>query len=479
MAELSHNTTIGGFRVLYEGMENPILLNTLTINADLVVSGSILGNAQTQSKLQTARTISLTGGVTGSQSFDGSQNVSIAQTVANDSHTHDGRYFTETEADGRFVYKAGDTMTGSLTVNGSITEGGTLLSNKYAQKSHTHPNATTSASGFMSNTDKTKLDAVNTFINNIVQFPISLWSFTGHTNTVFALAYGDGYLYSGSYDKSVRKINPATGTEVWSFTGHTGAVRALAYGDGYLYSGSNDRSVRKINPATGTEVWSFTGHTDYVFALVYGSDGYLYSGSFDKTVKKIDPATAEEVWTFTGHTNNVVALAYGSDGYLYSGSYDKTVKKIDPATAEEVWTFTGHTDDVVALAYGSDGYLYSGSYDNTVKKIETNGSFPGNQKTQSKLQVARTISLTGGVTGSQSFDGSQNVSIAAVVADDSHTHDTRYFTETEADGRFVKKAGDTMTGNLTVNGTFTAGKLILKQQAQSYTGTNGEMWIVL
>ena len=45
MAELSHNTTIGGFRVLYEGMENPILLNTLTINADLVVSGSILGNA--------------------------------------------------------------------------------------------------------------------------------------------------------------------------------------------------------------------------------------------------------------------------------------------------------------------------------------------------------------------------------------------------------------------------------------------------
>lgn len=39
-----------------------------------------------------------------------------------------------------------------------------------------------------------------------------------------------------------------------------------------------------------------------------------------------------------------------------------------------------------------------------------------------KLTTARTISLTGDVTGSISFDGSANVSIAAVVVDDSHNH---------------------------------------------------------
>ena len=37
--------------------------------------------------------------------------------VANDSHTHDGRYYTETEADSRFVNVTGDTMTAPLTID--------------------------------------------------------------------------------------------------------------------------------------------------------------------------------------------------------------------------------------------------------------------------------------------------------------------------------------------------------------------------
>lgn len=68
-------------------------------------------------KWTTPRTLSLTGDVTGSVSWDGSGNASLAATVANDSHNHDGRYYTETEADSRFVNVAGDTMTGDLTIN--------------------------------------------------------------------------------------------------------------------------------------------------------------------------------------------------------------------------------------------------------------------------------------------------------------------------------------------------------------------------
>ena len=46
----------------------------------------------------------------------------------------------------------------------------------------------------------------------------------------------------------------------------------------------------------------------------------------------------------------------------------------------------------------------------------------GNAGTATKLATARTISLTGDVTGSASFDGSANASITATVADDSHNH---------------------------------------------------------
>ena len=46
----------------------------------------------------------------------------------------------------------------------------------------------------------------------------------------------------------------------------------------------------------------------------------------------------------------------------------------------------------------------------------------GNAGTATKLATSRTISLTGDVTGSGSFDGSANLSITATIADDSHNH---------------------------------------------------------
>ena len=49
------------------------------ITADLV--GDVTGNADTATTLETARTIQLTGNVTGSVSFDGSQNVQISTTI--------------------------------------------------------------------------------------------------------------------------------------------------------------------------------------------------------------------------------------------------------------------------------------------------------------------------------------------------------------------------------------------------------------
>jgi hypothetical protein len=83
---------------------------SVTGNVTGNLTGDVTGNADTASALETGRTISLTGDVSGSTTFDGSANVSITATVADDSHDH--------------------------------------------------TNATTSADGFMSASDKTKLDGV-------------------------------------------------------------------------------------------------------------------------------------------------------------------------------------------------------------------------------------------------------------------------------------------------------------------------------
>ena len=107
--------------------------------------------------------------------------------------------------------------------------------------------------------------------------------------------------------------------QVWSFTGHTGGVRALAVdSSGNVYSGSNDNTVRKISP-TGNQVWSFTEHTGSVLAVAVYSDGNVYSGSWDRTVRKIS-STGNQVWSFTGHIGGARAVAVDSSGNVYSGS---------------------------------------------------------------------------------------------------------------------------------------------------------------
>ena len=63
---------------------------TSTINANVNgnVTGSLAGNATTATTLQTARNINLIGDISGSSSFDGSANINISATVADDSHNH-------------------------------------------------------------------------------------------------------------------------------------------------------------------------------------------------------------------------------------------------------------------------------------------------------------------------------------------------------------------------------------------------------
>lgn len=83
-----------------------------------------------------------------------------------------------------------------------------------------------------------------------------------------------------------------------------------------------------------------------------------------------------------------------------------------------------------------------------------------------KLATARSISLGGDASGSASFDGTANVTITAVVANDSHTHDTRYYTESESDGRFLNSGTHASSG----------AEVIVSTSAAS-GGTNGDIWL--
>lgn len=88
--------------------------------------GSLAGNANTATQLATARTISLTGDVTGSVSFNGTANVSITAVVADDSHNHiignvDGLQTALNAKLDSSTYTASDVLTKLLTVDGALS----------------------------------------------------------------------------------------------------------------------------------------------------------------------------------------------------------------------------------------------------------------------------------------------------------------------------------------------------------------------
>lgn len=92
------DTPSGNDRVNFHGEVHAVRLVAPSIEG--TIDGDVSGNAATATRLASDRAISLSGAVTGSVLFDGASNVTIT-TEAN--HNHDNRYYTQSEADTKFV----------------------------------------------------------------------------------------------------------------------------------------------------------------------------------------------------------------------------------------------------------------------------------------------------------------------------------------------------------------------------------------
>jgi WD40 repeat protein len=103
-----------------------------------------------------------------------------------------------------------------------------------------------------------------------------------HSDFVKSLVLStDGqYLFSGSSDKTIRKLNLATGSsEYWK--GHTRGIEDLKVGmdSNTLWSASSDGTIRKWNIATGNCELVLNDHATSVYALHMEEDGFC-SGKF-------------------------------------------------------------------------------------------------------------------------------------------------------------------------------------------------------
>jgi WD40 repeat protein/serine/threonine protein kinase len=207
----------------------------------------------------------------------------------------------------------------------------------------------------------------------------------GHSKAVVSgCISADGrYVLSGSFDKTLRLWEVATGRCLRTIAEHTGTVYSVCISeDGLLaLSGADDGTLRLWEVATGRLLRTFDGHAQRVSSVCLSEDvSYALSGSWDKTVRLWEVATGHCLRTFVGHTDTVESVCLSADGrYALSGGGkpplppsslpgawdeewgDCTVRLWDVASGDCLRTFSGHTHNVSFVCFSEDmRYALSG-----------------------------------------------------------------------------------------------------------------------
>ncbi|QIW90683.1 UNVERIFIED_ORG: hypothetical protein GCAPEGMB_00336 [Vibrio phage V07] len=400
-------------------------------------------------KWTTARTLTttLTGDVSGSASMtiDGSANatVTVTATVANDSHTHDGRYYTETESDARFANVAGDTFTGNVAISKA---GGRLSFNEtdYANN-NSGINWITSAGQNLELIHEIIDGDINTAGGNgqalIIRDNGSIASPAGLEVEGEIFAKVNQRVFHDAYHPNADKWTTArtltignTGKSVDGTSNVTWTAKEITgdfYGGMYKYRREyavNINAPAKLLDQNGAAI---TQGSIRVRAVITGT-GTTDSAS-SATFTNINGA-----WTVVNTTQS--AASSNRINFFIDVDGDPAVSTWHTSnyTVEVYHEFVNTGGNYHSNFWGIDGVL--SSVDGVLKYGSNNVFHDGYHPNADKWTTARTLTLNGDVSGAVSFDGSSNATMTVTVANDSHTHDGRYYTESESDARFAQNS---------------------------------------
>ena len=328
----------------------------------------------------------------------------------------------------------------------------TQLDNK-ASSSHTHSYAASSSVGG-SATSAVKLDTSTAGDSNTPVYfsggkPVACTSLDLNTTgsaakltTARSIALGNDLSGSANFDGSG---NITISAKHYNVTVNSGNKNNYPY-HRFAYRGS------KASPVTGQY-----SDTDAIFHIreEYNEGGYGILKVSLRTNASTATSTASATWLARYNFSlddvkvglyNVAGATY-ADIYIKVGTYARTTvmqlegnrswtlvtsNEVSDTTSTDPLTSTECYASIENAATTLHGQAYSSilssvdggqvNYANSAGSATTASACSGNSATATKLSSAKTISLTGDVTGSTSFDGSGNVSITATVADDSHNH---------------------------------------------------------
>ncbi len=475
---------------------------------------STSGLAGTATALATARTIH---GV----SFDGTANISLTEEIQDTvgamftSNTESGITVAYDDADGTVDFTVGTlnqntsgnaaTVTNGVYTTGNQTIAGVktfssaivsdLTGNVTGNVSGTAGSATGNA-GTVTNgvytTGTQTIGGAKTFSSAIVgdltgnvtgNTSGSSGSTTGNAATATALATArtiQGVSFDGT--AAITTLTAGTGVSVSgtavSIGQAVGTSSNVTFGDLTL---SGDLTV---NGTTTSVASTNTTMTDGLIELANGTTGT----PANDTGIVIERGTAANAFMGWDESADKFTMGTGTFTGASTGSLSITTGTL---VANVEGNLTGNvTGNVSGSAGSATGNAGSATVLQTARTIGGT-SFNGSANiavalsaTATKLATARTISLGGDLSGSASFDGTSNISITAVVADDSHNHTIANVDglQTSLDTKYAS-GSNIVAGTLTTSNASNAGGYVRNMYQSTSApvagdGAVGDMWVL-
>lgn len=203
--------------------------------------------------------------------------------------------------------------------------------------------------------------------------PGLLQTFKGHEETVYAVALSpDGkLLLTGSFDRSVRLWDVATGKEIRTYAGHQNQVLCVTFApDGLTFATSGSDNTAKIWDVPQRAPLRETILADAVTSAAISADGKLHAAAGkDGTIKVWNTADAKQSFDLKGHAGAVTAVAFSPNNQLLvSVGLDQTLRCWDPAKGQPIATVGAHSAAVTGLAIAANGSAaYTSSADGTIR----------------------------------------------------------------------------------------------------------------
>lgn len=318
----------------------------------------VTGNAETASKLETPRTIAISGAVTGTAtSFDGSKNISIPTTAV----------------DGTKVSVFGKATSSAAGTIGAVPAPAAGAQGKYLRGDGTWQNPPNTTYAVFKG-------ATSSAAGGTGLVPAPAEGYQGR------FLRGDGTWQNPTDNKVSQTSSTANGKYPILLKASTSTSNATA---GALF----DADVA-INPSTGA---FYTRKISGKNTVTRWVDAAKAGGSM---VEIEDNSSGGEFTPFIRFksTNGVFVLNGHQDGFLVSYLTDEDVA-------------AGSNTVTESLEFTEAGVLVStGGFQ---------GSLSGNASTASRWSSSRTLTLAGDLTGSVSFNGSANFTLTATIANGS------------------------------------------------------------